>query len=259
MKNLSLLFLITCFFSCSNKKIDKNDNPNFTIDPQKSIQNFIKVIKKQDYKKLSELIVFPLKRENPLPDVGNKAAFLERYEDIFDEQLRQEIIQSDPNKDWSVVGSRGIMLNSGTLWLNPSGKLIAVNYQSEAEKEQKEALLAMGKQDLHASLQDFEKPVLVLETEEFRVRIDDLGNRNYRYAAWKVHTQMTSEPDLIITNGKYIPEGSGGNHRYVFPNGQYRYECFIIVLGANDSPPAILSVYQKGEPILEQNAVTLQH
>ncbi|WP_235830892.1 hypothetical protein [Flavobacterium ustbae] len=94
----------------------------------------------------------------------------------------------------------------------------------------------------------------ILETSKFRIRIDDLGNDNYRYASWSVKKKMTDTPDLIIEKGKFFADGTGGNHHYEFIKGNFRYECHFIVLGEKNSPPAKLIIYQSEKEILSQNA-----
>ena len=81
-----------------------------------------------------------------------------------------------------------------------------------------------------------------------------MSDGSYRYASWTLKNQMTEKPDLIIQNGIYIPEGSGGNHTYEFKNGNYTYDCSIIILGEEDSPPARLIVYNGEKEVLTQNA-----
>nr|MBP9164376.1 hypothetical protein [Leptospiraceae bacterium] len=44
--------------------------------------------------------------------------------------------------------------------------------------------------------------------------------------AWSVDKSVKDEPDLILNNGKWIPEGSGENHHYDFVNGIFSYKCF---------------------------------
>lgn len=69
---------------------------------------------------------------------------------------------------------------------------------------------------------------------------------------------MSDKPDLIIEKGEYIPEGSGGNGRYEFKNGEYTYDCSMIVMGTDDSPPAILTIYKDHKEILSQNATVIK-
>ncbi len=104
------------------------------------------------------------------------------------------------------------------------------------------------------TLSKFEAPECVLETSKFGVRIDDLGNNNYRYASWPLKKAMSEEPDLVITNGKWFQEGTGGNHRFVFKKGQYTYECYVAPLREKGTAPASLTIYQREKVILSQDA-----
>ncbi|MDR6760599.1 hypothetical protein J2Y38_000797 [Flavobacterium sp. 2755] len=221
---------------------------------QKFIQTFINNVKGDKKEAIANMISYPLKRENPIPAIKNKTEFIKRYSEIFDADLKKEITSSKPDKDWSEMGWRGIMLNDGTIWIDTDGKLIAVNYQSKLEKDLKNKLIISDKNKVHSSISKFKNPVYSLETSKFRIRIDDLGNNNFRYASWSIKKAMTEKPDLVIQNGKFIAEGTGGNHRYEFKKGNYVYECSIIFLGEKDSPPARLVITQDGKEILSQNA-----
>lgn len=220
------------------------------------VKTFIDCIKTQNKEQLFELTRFPLRRVYPLADVKDKADFLSRYATIFDATLSKEIIESDPSKDWSPVGWRGIMLKSGTLWLDYSGHLIAVNYQSEYESTKRAQLIQKEKNALHSSLKEFETPILILETKKFSIRIDDLGEGNYRYASWGIHNTMAQQADLILTNGTLTFDGSGGNHYYEFVNGDYKYICFINRMSVFE---AELVVEKKGVEILSQVAKIIRN
>ena len=63
------------------------------------------------------------------------------------------------------------------------------------------------------------------------------------------------QPKVIINNGVCVPDGSGGNHKYVFKKDNYIYECYLIKLGSNDSAPAILSIYNGKKVVLEEKAI----
>ena len=211
-------------------------------------------MKSGDKEAISKRIKYPLKRETPIPSVKNKADFIKRYNQIFDAVLIGKITKSNPAKDWSEMGWRGIMLNEGDLWVDTDGKITAINYQSKAEEQLKNSLIANQKKTVNSSLSKFKEPVAILETSKFRIRIDDLGNNNFRYASWSIKNKMTDKPDLIIENGVFIADGSGGNHHYEFKKGDFRYECHFTVLGEKNSAPATLIIYQLGKQILSQNA-----
>lgn len=179
--------------------------------------------------------------------------FLKRYTEVFDDSLTKMIVNSDPAKDWSAVGWRGIMLFNGELWLDYDGRLIAVR-QSTFEKSELEELIKTEKKALHVSIREFKQPICILETSKYRVRIDDLGNWNYRYAAWPLNSKMSDKPAMVLENGEFVPEGSGGNHSYKFKNSEYSYTCSIIVMGEKGSPPALLTIYKGDKVILSQRA-----
>lgn len=246
--------IIYLIIFCSQLTFSQDLKPEY----QKFIKSFIANVKSNNKEGVAAFISFPLGRDYPIPNVKNKADFVKRYDQIFDATLKNEIIKSNPAKDWSEVGWRGIMMNQGTLWIDTEGKIISINYQSQAEKNLSNKLIAAEKAKLHPSIAKFKAPEYILETSKFRIRIDDLGNNNYRYASWSVKQKMSEKPDLVITNGKWIPDGSGGNSYFDFKKGDYLYRCYIIVLGTNDSPPATLTIYQNNKKILEQNAIIVE-
>ncbi|TPG44704.1 hypothetical protein [Flavobacterium pectinovorum] len=248
MKNRILYFAVLIF--CGQLTFSQDLKPEY----QKFIKNFIANVKSNNKEGVAAFISFPLGREYPIPAVKNKADFIKRYDQIFDNTLKNEIIKSNPVKDWSEVGWRGIMLNQGTLWIDTDGKLLTINYQSQYEKDLKNKLIASEKGKLHPSIAKFKAPEYILETSKFRIRIDDLGNDNYRYASWSIKKSMSDKPDLVITNGKWISDGSGGNSHFDFKKDVYLYQCYIIVLGTSESPPASLTISQNGKEILSQDA-----
>ncbi|SHN46116.1 hypothetical protein [Chitinophaga sp. CF418] len=226
-----------------------------TVEYQKLISDFITCIKQQDKDGLSKKIVFPLKRQYPLPPIKNKQELLSRYNEVFDDSLVKSIVTSVPDKDWSKMGWRGLMLRNGQLWLNEEGKLIAVNYQSAVESQKKGLLIDKERSLVHTSIKDFKRPVCLLETGKFRIRIDEMADGHYRYASWSLKNKQNDKPDLIIENGEVIFEGTGGNHRYEFKNNGYVYSCSVTLLGANyDDPPAELTIYKGENAILHQPA-----
>jgi hypothetical protein len=248
MKNIKIFLAILIL--CSPFLHAQDLKPEY----QKFIKTFIDNVKNNRKEEVAKMVRYPLRRDTPIPPIKNEAEFVKRYDEIFDEDLKKEIVNSNPAKNWEQVGWRGIMLNNGTIWFEETGKLRSIVHISEKEKAYKEKLISSEKLKLHSSIKEFKEPLYVLETSKFRIRIDDLGNQKYRYASWSIKKSMSEEPDLILKNGKWIPDGSGGNSYFEFKSGNFVYQCYIIVLGQSDSPPATLTIYQNEKTILEQNA-----
>jgi len=245
MKNILIVLVLA--FSLSNAQ---------ELEPEyRHIVNaFIENVKNNDLAALKTSVSYPLKREYPLPAVQNEADFEKLYDEVFDDHLKEIIVDSNVATDWSTIGWRGIILENGILWLDYDGKLMSVNYQSKEEKGKRDKLIALDKMSVHESLRKFETPVLIMETKKYRIRIDDLENWNLRYSSWSVDSSMNEKPDLIIENGIYVRDGTGGNHHYIFENGIYKYICRINILGTSFTPPADLYIYQNDVEILHQPA-----
>ncbi len=116
---------------------------------QKFIKSFIENVKNSKKEAVAAIVVYPLKRDYPIPVIKNKAEFVKRYNEIFDADLINEISKSDPAKDWSQMGWRGIMLNQGTIWITEEGGLFAVNYQSKFEANLSTKIIIATKKALH--------------------------------------------------------------------------------------------------------------
>jgi hypothetical protein len=232
-----------------------------------NVQRFIDLIKNNSRIKLSKLVYFPLHRHYPLPSIKTADEFLKRFDEVFDKKLIGIICSSDTNKDWEGMGWRGVMLNSGILWLEYNGKLRSVNYESEIEKRKRLELIEADRKTLHSSLKVFIEPVLEWKTKKYQIRIDRLSeykmgeHRNiygdkYRYAAWSVNKLPGDEPDLIIYDGECIPDGNGGNHHYDFKKDVYLYRCYVGVLRSLHDPPGWLEVYKTEKCILKEPVIT---
>src|SRR5690606_7118910 len=165
MKTFKILLTILVFNS--SFLIAQDLKPEY----QKFISKFILEVKNGDKDAIAKRIKFPFKREYPIPPVKDKADFVKRYNQIFDKVLIEKITKSNPSKDWSEVGWRGIMLNQGDLWIDTDGKIITINHQSDEELKLENSLIAAQKKNVNSSISNFKEPVAILETSKFRIRI----------------------------------------------------------------------------------------
>jgi hypothetical protein len=222
------------------------------------VEGFVAAVKSGSPDRISEWIAYPLLRPEPLPSIENRAAFLQRFYQVFDPEFLESLANSSIDGDWSTVGWRGTCYKDGLLWLDEDGKLSALHVTSRAEKAEIGARLAMVKKQLHPSVARFKNPISEFQTSSFHVRIDELENGKLRYAAWKRPSGVETAPSLILDNGVYRPEGSGGNHSYLFDNKGYQYVVSFIVMGTDEDPPVVLSVYQGDRLLSEQPGEIIQ-
>ena len=242
-----LLILAICLYASSAIALEQ--------EHRNVVKSFIEAVKSNNRAKVANYISYPLGRDLPIPSIKNKRQFLERYDEVFDENLIKMIVGSDLEKDWDAVGWRGIMLGNGQLWLDYDGKILSINHQSKAEETIKNKLLKVQKNTLHHSVSEYVEPILEWKTKKFTIRVDDLNKQNYRYVAWAVNKKTSEKPDLILFDGEVTFDGSGGNHSYTFSNGIYQYKCFVNIIGTSETPAGELEVYKNDKLILSDPVI----
>ncbi|AZB30719.1 hypothetical protein [Chryseobacterium balustinum] len=247
---LLLIVLVSqiCFSQIEKIDAHKVANINYVID----------LFKQKNIEDISQNVNYPLRREYPIPEIKNREQFKQRFTEVFDEVLINNIANSKL-KQWSEMGWRGIMLDNGTIWIDSDeGKIIAVNYQSDFEKKLKENLINKEKENVHVSLKTFESPTYKIKTKNYLIRIDELENKKYRYASWKISKKESSKPDLILNNGELDFQGSGGNHVIIFTNGNYIYKVYRNIIGEESTPDITLEIEENGKIILHQNGILIR-
>ena len=244
MKIISIVLLTFVYNTSFGQELKK--------EYQKLVSNFIYNIKNDKKESIANIAIYPFERKYPIPLIKNKQEFIKRYNDIFDDKLKRMIINSNPATGWFEMGWRGIMLNNGEVWLDFDGCLTGVTYQSKSEAKLQTQLIENEKKNIHPSLSHYLRPICILETSTYRVRIDDLGHENYRYACWAKNKSQKDKPDLILDRGIHYVEGSAASSYFKFQNGEYVYECYLDTVG--DEPPALLTVYKGDKEILKQSA-----
>jgi hypothetical protein len=252
---LQWCILVSFIFPANAVLLAQESEANYIVVSKE----FIQKVKRQQRSAIANEMMFPMRRRYPLPDVKSVAEFLDRFDEIFDDSLTRMIVQSDPVEDWSQVGWRGVMLNRGILWLDDDGSVIAVNYESEEEHRRRLRLVEEERQKLYPSLRDFKTPKPAFQTKTYTIRIDEMDESKYRMCLWLKDTPMSEKPVLVIADGDWIPEGSGGNNRFEFRYKDLVYTCSEIILGRDDDPPAEFMIMKGEKEILREDAVILRH
>lgn len=235
-----------------------------TADTQKlndqeidQINKVIALFKEHNVEKISSIIQFPFNRSYPIPPIKNKEAFKQRFAEVFDPVLVDKIAQSEIGQ-WSKMGWRGIMLDNGVVWMaNADGRITAVNYQTDLEKKRSQEFIDKEKHLLPPALKTFKSPTYKIKTKNQLIRIDEMTNGSYRYAAWKVNQDPASHPALIIENGALKIEGSGGNHVIDFAHENSHYKVYRNLIGEKDTPAITLKVEKDGQTISSEDGILL--
>ena len=248
MKYISkTVLLLTFLFSSSLLAIEEQYYDQILL--------IINAFKSQNKTDISRVISYPLRRTVPIPHIKNSSELINRFDEVFDENLIDFIANSDLEKDWSSVGWRGIMLSNGTVWLDSLGKIHAINYETSQQKALIHSIIEQQKLKLHDSINVYHKPILEWKTAKFHIRIDDLGDYNYRYASWSIDRNTSDTPDLVLFNGERTSDGSGGNHYYEFTNSKYIYRCYVTLIGHSDSAPGTLEVFRNKQLLLSDDVL----
>ncbi len=240
------LFVLAFIYNLTFAQSEKPD-----YDKIENIKKVITLFKEKDIEKISKIINYPLNRESPIPLIKNQSELKGRFHEIFDESLIHLISSSNVNQ-WTEVGWRGVMLNDGIIWIDENGKIIAVNYQSSFEKKQKQNLINKQKTSLYPGLKNFLIPTYKFRTKNYLIRIDELENRKYRYASWKINTSESLKPDLVLKNGNLEFDGSGGNHTIIFKNKNYEYKIYRSIVGSEDEAEISLIIEKDGKVMLSE-------
>ncbi|MDQ0064151.1 hypothetical protein [Chryseobacterium lathyri] len=67
---------------------------------------------------------------------------------------------------------------------------------------------------------------VIIKTKKFKIRIDKQPNGKYLYQSWAANARLTSKPSMIISDGEFIPDGSGGNYYFNFVNKGHTYQIW---------------------------------
>jgi len=197
---------------------------------------------------IAKYIRYPIDRSYPVPNIHNKQEFVSRFDSVFDEHL-VEVIAKSEIRQWSAVGWRGIMLNSGVVWIGYDGKIKAINYRTKAEKKQRKDQISQTKNEIYPSLRHFKRTVFKVETKHYHIRIDELKNNIYRYASWKKGVPEAKKPELVLREGKLNTDGNGGNYHINFTNGNYEYVLYRNIISSKNTPEAHLIIKKDGNII----------
>ena len=229
------------------------------LPKKKAISSFISIVNDQDWDGLSQTVAYPFARKHPLEDIISKEDFLLKRTELFDDSLIHMIINSHPDRNWRSMGSKGLKFKSGEVWLDDSGRLIGINYQTQAARLREEQMIEADREGLPVFLQEYERPILTMDAGKWIIRIDQTKGRSFRFIGWIQGNRNPNRDAIeIFSNGYLQHEGSGGNHTYTFKNELGTFVCHINELHDDKTPEGELVLYRDGEEYRRYPSIDLK-
>lgn len=210
-------------------------------------RKIIHLIQQNKVNELSLLIEYPIKRDNPVPDISNAKSFIAYYPTLFDQAFKNKLAKFrsiDILERNGVYGLAGKDF-AGDIWINSKGKIIAVNYRSEKEILLKQKLIKKVKAKIHPSINTWEENILVWKSGNLLLRVDET-EKGLRYAAWSHGQAISDKPDIILYNGteESMPHNRGWT--YTFTDKALTYSLQNIRICNNTADCGrFLKVYNK--------------
>lgn len=213
------------------------------------LAHLAKAIEDGDARTVAASVLFPLKRESPIPPVRNEEEFVAYFPVLFDEAFRESMRSGRFADDWEEVGWRGTMYRLGQLWVDGTlaggGEICSVNYQSAAERRLRESLVEEERRMLPSWLADTCDPVFCFRTDDgaFAGRVDREKGETFRIALFRgparnrgrLLSRTGEEPETVF-RATAIYEGSAGNHTYLDLRGCYALD---VTLAGPDGAPEL--------------------
>ena len=194
-------------------------------------QMLIEAIAKGNKQQFADLVVYPVRRTSPIPDIENKEQMVSYFDTLFDKSFRERIAHLDSNS-WEEIGWRGWMLLNGEIWDTEPG--IVINYSSPLEQQYAQELENKDMARVHPSLRGSWKPYdcYLLDCSEFPfldysfARLDESTNQGqyeepqYRLAIYRKGAGPSDRPSIVLM-GKRVIEGSANIVSFNFETDDY--------------------------------------
>jgi hypothetical protein len=188
-------------------------------------KRILKLISEDKAEQLAKIVEYPLKRENPLPDISNAKEFIASYKILFDDKFKEKIKLFRDTDIFEHEGSFGLVGGpfDGDIWYDPyEEKIQTINYSSEREKRLNHQLTKQIQSKVYPSVNSWDKNILVGKSATLLIRVDWTKN-DFRYVCWANGHNMSAKPDLVLNNGKVQAQGTMGGWTWTFKNGDWTY------------------------------------
>ncbi len=197
-----------------------------SLDISRNFNEIVRLIKTDSISKLAELVSFPLKRPNPIPDILTAGDFVSYASVLFDSLFKSKLLSYNDSVIFYHNGYYGLVggVFHGDIWITEDGLIEGINSHSAAELELQKKLTREIQRKINPSVNVWKENKLVCETSKFLIRVDLLDNYELRYVAWNKPKKISSIPSLVLFKGVEEFFGSMGGVGYTFRKGKYYYQ-----------------------------------
>ena len=244
---IRMKFLIGILFILSSMNCFSQFNNGIPEERQKQLETIIDLVRNDQIIELSKKILYPIKRQNPIPDIKTREEFILYYPILFDSTFKAKLTNTIFDSTNTINYYTGFGLFLGDIWLFDDGDIMTINYQSTKELELLNKLHTEIEGKIHKSVSNWKKNILVCETEKFLIRIDLLENNDLRYISWNKPKTISDKPDLILMKGIQEFQGTMGGITYTFQNQDWTYQIDRVEMAETDDKFGLyLRLYQNG-------------
>jgi hypothetical protein len=212
--------IITALFT---QRLFAQSNDLIPQERKEQIGRVVELIKNDNISALADMIEYPIIRQNPIPNIENREAFILYYTTLFDIAFKSRLASAAFTARNTIMKSDNYGLFNGEIWLNDEGKIITINYQSTHELELQSILTKEILSSMHPSVGKWKKNLMVAKSDKFLIRVDLLEDNTLRYISWSNNKKLSDKPDLILYNGTQDFHGTIGGLFYTFKNGDWTY------------------------------------
>jgi hypothetical protein len=254
---ISLLVIISLSLGCLGKEKllvpVKSDNKTIVNKEDQKIKEKIKelieIAKTNDKSKFASLMKFPIELSEFIPAINNKKDFIENFDYIFDSSLINLIANSSLD-DWESIGWRGYALGNGKIYIDEDG-ITTINHKTSKLKGIIKKKLNSIKNNLPPALRNYKTIECRFATKTYLIQVNEMHDGTYQYIAW-LNNAPSGKPSVVINNGEYITEGSGGNYCLKFKNNGLEYTILVTMTGTELTPPYRLIISKNSKEKLNE-------
>lgn len=178
-------------------------------DPDESYRHkaevFRRLVANGNVDSIKQMTDFPL-MINRYVIIENEDEFAAMYDNIFTKEVCDSILYGTLNFQYNI----GTVTFASSAVVSENGKLIAVGECSNFIKNLTRKRISLEKQGLHKSIRNYVRCRHYMETEHYRVRIDEMAD-TLRLTLWNIEDPIDSKPQVNLLGY----EEDSGSHSYI--------------------------------------------